>query len=724
MGLGDKKTKPVGSSKKPTRQQKSKEDENDAAGYNPTLSPIETDTSTLGQLTEHGPSSQDLRQGGSPNISDAMPDQENSDVELDQHHIVPSRKTVHVPASLTRPTSGDDGYRRESSCKPTEDTDTLHFPALRQPDTAQAMVPPPERSAVNHRGARPRTASREPNGERLWPRRATNDESLGAELAAGMSQAMREAMHEMSNSMCGAIQGFQHNLERTNKDLMRDIQATVTHAPILNTIGQYENTHPPPTLPRPSGAVGGLRGPLPNAFPGDILRPDPNPNVINTGNATRPKIPAPVNVTNQVQNRNNRLGDDSDDSEPRQPRRNNHHRQRRHYYPDSDDSDDASHYSRHSGQTNRLSDLDERNSQLNFGRRRQRQDNYHTRLPPFNGQEPWKVYYNRFQDIADLQQWTEHEKLRELLPRLQGKAGEFVYGQLSRNVRGDFRQLVKELKHRFRKVETARTFGAQFSSRSQNQGESVEDYAAELKCLYDKAHANRDPATRREDLLRRFLDGLLDDRARFQVEFIKEPDDIDDAVFEVVNFLETRRRTKTIVDQPDRRNRRPARAVRDDGPAGNENEEDGDEEDEDDEEGDDEDGIRAIQNQPRNFNKGKKMATASQGKPNLPQKTKSQTTGDEAQTLKQELELLKKKIEQMEQAVAQPNTVPNPNQGRPYTPRGPVICFRCGVEGHYARECGRSNLSRPTNTNPEQTPSTPLGPVTTSASSSVPTSNC
>ena len=86
-------------------------------------------------------------------------------------------------------------------------------------------------------------------------------------------------------------------------------------------------------------------------------------------------------------------------------------------------------------------------------------------------------------------------------------------------------------------METSRTFGAGFSNRNQNSGESVEEYAAELKCLYDKAHSNRDAETHCEDLLRRFLDGISDDSARSQVEYVKEPQDIDDAVFKVVNFI-------------------------------------------------------------------------------------------------------------------------------------------------------------------------------------------
>ena len=50
----------------------------------------------------------------------------------------------------------------------------------------------------------------------------------------------------------------------------------------------------------------------------------------------------------------------------------------------------------------------------------------------------------------------------------------------------------------------------------------------------------------REDLLRRFLDGILDERARFHVDYVKEPYDVDNAVYEVVNFIDTKKnKTKT-----------------------------------------------------------------------------------------------------------------------------------------------------------------------------------
>ena len=65
---------------------------------------------------------------------------------------------------------------------------------------------------------------------------------------------------------------------------------------------------------------------------------------------------------------------------------------------------------------------------------------------------------------------------------------------------------------------------------SQKVGERVEEYAAELKRLYDKAHPNRDSLTREEDLIRRFLDGLSERDAQYNVEYVKEPRNIDEAV--------------------------------------------------------------------------------------------------------------------------------------------------------------------------------------------------
>lgn len=64
----------------------------------------------------------------------------------------------------------------------------------------------------------------------------------------------------------------------------------------------------------------------------------------------------------------------------------------------------------------------------------------------------------------------------------------------------------------------------------------MEDYAADLKRLYDKAHPKRNSRTREEDLLQRLLDRLADSIARFHVENVKEPENIDVVTIQVVNF--------------------------------------------------------------------------------------------------------------------------------------------------------------------------------------------
>jgi hypothetical protein len=110
----------------------------------------------------------------------------------------------------------------------------------------------------------------------------------------------------------------------------------------------------------------------------------------------------------------------------------------------------------------------------------------------------------------------DKEKLDALLPRLQGEVGEFLYGQLCREARNDNMALTRKLKNRFRKVETTRLYGAHFSRRVQKHKESVGEFAAELKRLYDKGQPRRETDTLREDLLRQFFDGLRDMEAGYK----------------------------------------------------------------------------------------------------------------------------------------------------------------------------------------------------------------
>ena len=97
------------------------------------------------------------------------------------------------------------------------------------------------------------------------------------------------------------------------------------------------------------------------------------------------------------------------------------------------------------------------------GKRQLSPEYYGLKLPPFNGKGGWKVWINRFEAIAERRSWSEETKLDNLLPKLQGKAGDFVFTQLPRSTLACYREMVKELNSRFRVVETQKAFAAKFS---------------------------------------------------------------------------------------------------------------------------------------------------------------------------------------------------------------------------------------------------------------------
>ena len=186
--------------------------------------------------------------------------------------------------------------------------------------------------------------------------------------------------------------------------------------------------------------------------------------------------------------------------------------------------------------------------------------NSDVKLPVFSGNssESWKVWFSRFTTVANLNNWDEPTRLSELVQKLQGTAAYFVFDELPQEIVCNFQSLVHELSLRFQTVETNKTFRAQFGKRTQRVGESVEDYCAELKRIYDKAYPGRNLEMRRQLLLQQFLNGLRDKQAKFAVEYFKEPGSIEDAVHNVVTYMEPQEGPKF----DDSRNRNHSKSVR------------------------------------------------------------------------------------------------------------------------------------------------------------------
>ena len=317
-----------------------------------------------------------------------------------------------------------------------------------------------------------------------------------------------------------------------------------------------------------------------------------------------------------------------------------------------------------------------RNNSFNENRRQQYRSNYDMKLPSFDGKEDWKVWVSRFEAIAERRQWDDDTKLDNLLPKLQGRAGDFVFTQLPKQTLECYSELVKELNSRFRVVETKRTFAAKFSQRVQRPNETVEEYAADLKRLYSKAHQSRDAKTRQEDLVRRFLDGLRDNDARFEIEYNKEPEDIDEAVYHAVNFLQTRRRSNPDAFA-DKKFKKFARRATDEIVYDS----DGEEYQED---------VIDIDHVYRIPAKSEKPAVKKQVK----QEQKSENVDNVKSGSDDSQKLLAETKNLMQNLVTQIENIAQSNQGKQTIQpprfsqqRRGIVCYGCHEQGHISRDC-------------------------------------
>ncbi|CAC5365998.1 unnamed protein product [Mytilus coruscus] len=310
------------------------------------------------------------------------------------------------------------------------------------------------------------------------------------------------------------------------------------------------------------------------------------------------------------------------------------------------------------------------------------------KLPSFTGKEKWEVWINRFEAVANLQNWDNKTKLSELLTRLQGEAGDFVFDQLNSKTLKNYTKLATELKNRFGVFENKRTYKVQFNRRTQKPNEDTTDYAAELKRIYDKAYSNRHAKIRQEDLLQRFLMGLSDNEARIYIELTKDPKTIEEAVQEVITYRETTSETQegnsgknTKVRQLKKQNNQSSQKS--------------------------DQTVEKKQN--TNFNK--------QGSTNTENDVIS-VTKDELQKMFDQMYENKKRNDETQTSVTghnhhderqfdrqpfnvnAPSYVPNGNyrknnSDRNNNPENIPKCYYCGQPGHYARKC-YSNPNRQT----------------------------
>ena len=296
------------------------------------------------------------------------------------------------------------------------------------------------------------------------------------------------------------------------------------------------------------------------------------------------------------------------------------------------------------------------------------------KLPAFTGNDDWKVWISRFEAIAQRRNWTDEEKLDEILPRLQGGAGEFVFTQLPKTTLNNYTELVKELGYRYRIIENTKSYISQFANRSQKSGEMIEEYAAELKRLHHKAYPKRDRNQRRDDLLERFMRGILDEEVRFFVNYMKKPTDIDEAVYAVVECMSERQSSKYKEPYSERKMKKHIRRT---SPFGEEYE--GDTECDTEEEI--EETILRLKSHQKQKQEQKKNENANEcenrdkGMKSEVSNTLKCSSGTESKSLIQQLQ---ERISILEKQV---------QEGRPDEKRKSITCYNCNKLGHISRNC-------------------------------------
>ena len=141
-------------------------------------------------------------------------------------------------------------------------------------------------------------------------------------------------------------------------------------------------------------------------------------------------------------------------------------------------------------------------------------------IPKFSGEdrsqgaETFRDWKEQFEMVASLAGWDERAKLVNLTARLRGQAFGF-YRSCTLSQRASYESLVKELEKRFTPVELPAVQTSLFHDRKQKQGESVDDYAQDLRYLfyqaYPKAQQGSSEAEKKGKsvLANQFVNGLI-----------------------------------------------------------------------------------------------------------------------------------------------------------------------------------------------------------------------
>lgn len=119
-------------------------------------------------------------------------------------------------------------------------------------------------------------------------------------------------------------------------------------------------------------------------------------------------------------------------------------------------------------------------------------------------QETWSEFLEYFENLAELNRWTDERRRRLLLSTLRGLAESYAYG-LPLVYKRNYSRLVEKMEERFGHASMKEKYMAEAKLRRRNKGESLRDFGQALENLYRRAYKDK-PYLVEEHTLQAFLD--------------------------------------------------------------------------------------------------------------------------------------------------------------------------------------------------------------------------
>ena len=134
----------------------------------------------------------------------------------------------------------------------------------------------------------------------------------------------------------------------------------------------------------------------------------------------------------------------------------------------------------------------------------------------FDGEGDFDKWIRHFEDVADLNGWSNGDKLRWLKVRLVGKA-HVAFNRLAHKTQQAYTAARGALHNRFEPDSKRELYKVELEKRKKSDKESWADYGDSLSQLMRKAFPNLQDEAREQLALNRYMDQLKDPQISFAV---------------------------------------------------------------------------------------------------------------------------------------------------------------------------------------------------------------